>query len=43
MLLLRDELLVMAQSNEISVREADGITETAESALEREAYNRIYS
>lgn len=42
-LLLRDELLVMAQSNEVSVRESDGITEIAQSARLKEAYNRLYA
>jgi len=43
MLLLRDELIVMAQSTEVSVREAEGISEIAESARNEEAYNRIYA
>jgi hypothetical protein len=42
-LLLRDELLVMAQSTEVSVREAEGITEIAEDARQKEAYNRLYA
>jgi hypothetical protein len=42
-LLLRDELLVMAQSNEVSVREAEGITDIAEQARFAESYNRLYA
>jgi len=42
-LLLRDELLRMAQSDEVSVREAEGITEVAASARKVEAYNRLYA
>jgi hypothetical protein len=42
-LLLRDELLVMTQSTEVSVREAEGITEIAESARAAEAYNRLFA
>lgn len=42
-LLLRDELLVMAQSTEVSVREADGIERIATDARYVEAYNRIYA
>ena len=42
-LLLRDELLVMAQSSEVSVREGEGITEIARTAREIEAYNRLFA
>jgi hypothetical protein len=42
-LLLRDELLVMARSTEVSVREAEGITAVAVSARTAEAYNRLYA
>jgi hypothetical protein len=42
-LLLRDELLVMAQSSEVSVREGEGITEIARVAREIEAYNRLFA
>jgi hypothetical protein len=42
-LLLRDELLVMSRSTEVSVREAEGITEIAEEARAAEAYNRLYA
>jgi hypothetical protein len=41
--LLRDELLVMTQSAEVSVREAEGITDIAEAARNAEAYNRLYA
>jgi hypothetical protein len=41
--LLYDELLAMAQSNEVSSRETDGITEIAVQARTRESYNRIYA
>lgn len=41
--LLYDELLVMAQSNEVSSRETDGITEIAVQARTRESYNRLYA
>jgi hypothetical protein len=33
----------MTQSNEVSVREASGITDIAEDARAREAYNRLYA
>jgi hypothetical protein len=33
----------MAQSPDVSVREAEGITKIAESAREAESYNRIYA
>jgi hypothetical protein len=42
-LLLTDELLVMAQSTEVSVREATGIEEIAQEARNAEAYNRLYA
>jgi hypothetical protein len=42
-LLLGDELLVMAQSTEVSVREAECIAEIAERARNAEAYNRLYA
>jgi hypothetical protein len=42
-LMLREELLVLAGSPEVSVREAASITELANSARSREAYNRLYA
>ena len=41
--LLYDELLVMAQSNEVSSRETDGISEIAVQARTQESYNRLYA
>jgi hypothetical protein len=41
--LMRDELLVMATSTEVSVREAQAITGLATSARNKEAYNRLYA
>jgi hypothetical protein len=42
LLLLRDALADMSNSVEISVREAEGITEIGTSAANAEAYNRLY-
>jgi hypothetical protein len=41
--LLADELLAMSGSSEVSVREAEGIAETAGDARNVEAYNRLYA
>jgi hypothetical protein len=43
MRLLYDELLTMAKSEEVSVRESEGIIELSEIARIEEAYNRIYA
>jgi hypothetical protein len=42
-LLLRDELLVMAESQDVSLREAEGIEGIAKSARKLESYNRVYA
>lgn len=40
---MRDELLVIAQDTEVSVRESDGIIGIAEIAKNEESYNRLYA
>jgi hypothetical protein len=41
--LLREELLVMAKSTELSGMEAESIVNVAKNARSKEAYNRLYS
>jgi hypothetical protein len=43
MLLLRDELILMAKSDELSSMEAEAIVQVAKDARFREAYNRLYA
>lgn len=43
MKLVREELVLMSKSTELSKMEADAIIQVGKDAREREAYNRIYA